>query len=151
MVILAAQYYGKVTNPTFGVKWVQGSDKNITWSLNGYAGPMHLILFQNGNRVGRIAANLSAGTQHFPWKVGKLENRTAPVGRGYSIRVKLLDAAVSLKSPDFEIVAQYSAPGINRIQNPHLVTPQLDPKFRPKQPTIEGIQFPQQKLSLIHI
>jgi len=100
-----------ITAPNGGETLTLGQTFPITWTVQNSSQKVKLILFQNGNRLGEIAENLSSGQSPFNWTVGAYSGTTAPAGGGYSIRVRSMDNAIDdYSNSPFTIVAGGGAP-----------------------------------------
>lgn len=84
-----------IASPNGGENWPHGSMQNITWTASGVSGNLKITLWKDGVCVGTIADNVSAGLNSYPWKVGQYIGGVAPVGIGYTIRIKEKDSPVS--------------------------------------------------------
>jgi len=100
-----------ITAPNGGETLTLGQTFPIAWTLQNSTQKIRLILFQNGNRLGEIAENLSAGQSPYNWPVGAYSGATAPAGSGYTIRVRSMDNALDdYSNGPFTIAASGGTP-----------------------------------------
>jgi hypothetical protein len=66
----------------------QTSFRNITWDAFSLSNNLKMALFQNGSLIGIIAENIDPLPGIYTWEVGKYIGGTAPVGSGYTIKIK---------------------------------------------------------------
>ncbi|MCU0237393.1 MAG: GPI anchored serine-threonine rich family protein [Acidobacteria bacterium] len=83
-----------ITAPNGGETLTLGQTFPIAWTVQNSSQKVKLILFQNGNRLGEIAENLSSGQSPYSWPVGTYSGATAPAGSGFTIRVRTMDNAL---------------------------------------------------------
>ncbi len=74
-----------LASPNGGEHWTLGAAKNITWTAGAYAGPVRLVLFQNGVRFGNIAKGIDAALGTYSWTVGECLEGTAAAGPGFRL------------------------------------------------------------------
>jgi hypothetical protein len=99
--------YFSLVKPQISVKtparraiWKLNSVQQITWTYTAVSGTVNIFLYRYGVLKGQIADSVPVSDLGFSWTVGAmLSGKTAPVGGGYSVRVKTSDGKVSGKSP----------------------------------------------------
>ncbi len=84
-----------VTSPNGGENWGLGAVRNITWISDGVSGSVKITLWKDGLLVGTIAGTLEPSVDTYAWTVGEHSGGTAPVGTGYTIKVKEKGTTVS--------------------------------------------------------
>lgn len=62
--------------------------QRITWRSVGIQNRVRLLLLKNGEEMGVIARDLESPARSYEWVVGKYIGGTAPVGKGYKIRIE---------------------------------------------------------------
>ncbi len=77
-----------VTSPNGGESWQSGSLHLITWDAPGLSAKLNLTLWKDGVQRGTIADNIDPTPGSYLWTVGKYVGGTAPVGTGYTIKIK---------------------------------------------------------------
>ncbi|MDQ1354367.1 MAG: hypothetical protein QG657_4676 [Acidobacteriota bacterium] len=84
-----------VTSPNGGENWPTGSIHKITWNASGLSNSVKITLWKDGVLVGTILNNISPTAGSYSWTVGQYNGGTAPVGTGYTIKIKEIGTAVS--------------------------------------------------------
>ena len=84
-----------ITSPNGGESWQTGSSRDITWDAPGVAGSLKITLWRGGVFLGLIAADIAPVPGVYSWTVGQYAGGTAPVGSGYTIKIKEIGTAVS--------------------------------------------------------
>lgn len=95
-----------VTSPAPGTLWQVASHHLITWTSSGISAStqVHLILRQNGTKVGDIVASgVTAGQGSYDWIAGKSDAGQAPAGSGYVVRIRTADGATTGDSGSFAL------------------------------------------------
>ncbi|MCK4764351.1 MAG: hypothetical protein KAW12_19285, partial [Candidatus Aminicenantes bacterium] len=97
-----------ITSPNGGENWQAGSIGNINWTASGLSENIKITLWQNGLLIGNIATPVDPVPGTYSWLVGQYDGGTAPVGNGYTIKIKEIGTAVA----DFSDV-NFTIKGIN--------------------------------------
>ena len=101
----------RLTAPIGGEHWTRGTPVKITWFSTGLAGPLRIVLTQNGVDIGTIARP-DAGVGEFEWSTGKLlppDDQKMIEGAGYKIRIETPTKSVAAETPNaFAIVRSAS-------------------------------------------
>jgi hypothetical protein len=77
-----------IISPNGGESWQIGSIKTIRWNAIETYGTVKIVLWKDGQQVGRIVNNLDPNSGSYNWVVGENINGTASPGSGYRIRVR---------------------------------------------------------------
>jgi hypothetical protein len=98
----------KILSPNGGEQWEIYSRRDISWSANGVYNLLRITLWKDGELIGTIANNVNPEDRRFSWIVGRYANGIvgmAPVGTGYTIKIKAIGATISDSSDNsFEII-----------------------------------------------
>jgi len=84
-----------ITSPNGGENWQPGSIHNITWGASGISANVKITLWKNGAVVGTIADSVNPTQGSYSWTVGNYTGGTAPIGTGYTIKIKEIGTVVS--------------------------------------------------------
>lgn len=85
----------KLTSPNGGERWHVFSTRDITWNATGFSGNMKITLWQGDVQVGTIAL-VDAASGSYTWiNAGEHDGGIAPVGSGYSIKIKQIGTEVA--------------------------------------------------------
>jgi hypothetical protein len=88
----------RITAPNGGERWLLGSLMPITWRPIDFQGPVRLVLFKDGERLGNIVDSIPASAGSFSWTAGSYQSGEATVqaapGDGYKVRVRAIGATV---------------------------------------------------------
>jgi hypothetical protein len=77
-----------ITAPNGNESWNRNSLRNIRWNAEGCDGTLNLTLWQNNGLIGTIADGVNPAAGSYAWKVGAYNGGVAPLGTGYTIKVK---------------------------------------------------------------
>jgi hypothetical protein len=99
----------KLVQPNGGTLSLGQQNYPIRWTAVGVSEKVKLILFKDGVRLGRIAADLDAAAPSYSWTVGQWGSGMAAAGTGYKVCVRTMsdsledfsDAPFSLKESGF--------------------------------------------------
>jgi hypothetical protein len=120
----------RIVSPNGGESWQAGTVQAITWTATGIpaAAKVRLTLFQNGHKVGVIAANQDAGAtgSHYDWTVGQYVGGSVEPGVGYKIFIDAGAVAEDFSDATFAI---NSGPEVVVIGKKHTELPPMLLKF----------------------
>lgn len=80
-----------VQSPQGGKGYELGKDLTISWDWAGPPANARLLLYKNGQKLGRIINNIPAGIGTYTWKAGLFNGGVAQPGPGYQIKVNILN------------------------------------------------------------
>jgi hypothetical protein len=102
-----------LTAPNGGESWKRNSRQYIRWTASAGLGNLRITLWQNSTQIGIIADNVNPAAGAYSWNVGTYSGGVAPLGTGYSIRIRekgtdVIDASdgpfsivkISVKTPN---------------------------------------------------
>jgi hypothetical protein len=84
----------KVVSPNGGEDLVIDSNISIFWDVFGLLNNLKITLWKDGALIGAIAHDIPPTPGVFSWNVGQYMGGMAPVGSGYTIKIKELGTAV---------------------------------------------------------
>jgi hypothetical protein len=84
-----------IKSPNGGEYWQLGSIHNIDWIAPENLANLKITLWKNGKLVGTIADNIAPALHSYTWTVGQYNGGTAPVKKGYAIKIKETGTPVS--------------------------------------------------------
>jgi hypothetical protein len=87
-----------LTAPNGGNSWKRNSQQYIRWNAAPGLGSLRISLWQNGTQIGIIADNVNPAAGSYAWSVGAYTGGVAPLGTGYTIRIREKGTAVSDES-----------------------------------------------------
>jgi hypothetical protein len=137
----------EVTAPTAGASWKIGTTQTVQWTFTGLpaATKVHILLWQGGANLGKIAKQYSIGSNgqgSFSWNVGDvLDVPPAVAGSGYFIKVRTVDDACAGISGTFNLTSASSGPVMQNPDPSQLQSSyELGHKVKPELPGVTGAQ-----------
>ncbi len=77
-----------LTRPNGGESWGRNSRQVIRWNAAAGLGNLRISLWQNSTQIGIIADNVNPADGSYIWNVGAYVGGVAPLGTGYTIRIR---------------------------------------------------------------
>ncbi len=87
-----------VIKPNGMESWGRNSRQVIRWNAATGLGNLRISLWQNSTQIGIIADNVNPTAGSYVWNVGTYDGGVAPLGTGYTIRVREKGTALSDQS-----------------------------------------------------
>jgi hypothetical protein len=94
----ATSPYINLTSPNGGESWMRNSKQYIRWNAMPGMGNFRISLWQNNSQIGIIADNVNSSVGSYAWSVGAYNGGVAPLGSGYTIRIREKGTAVADES-----------------------------------------------------
>ncbi len=128
----------KINSPHDADNWTQGAQQNISWTWNGPAIAVKLILLKDGNEAGIIYQDWLVSANSYSWKVGSLYIGNAESGSGYKIRMQDInnhsqfadsDGTFTIANSPLEVISKEFPEGVGKLfpfKPPHLVVTLID-------------------------
>jgi hypothetical protein len=87
-----------MTSPNGRESWKRNSKQTIRWNATAGLGNLRISLWQNTSQIGIITDNVTPDAGSYAWNVGVYNGGVAPLGAGYTIRIREKGTALSDES-----------------------------------------------------
>jgi hypothetical protein len=77
-----------LTSPNGGESWQRNALRVIRWNASAGLGNLRISLWQNTTQIGIIADDVNPAAGSYVWSVGAYSGGVAPLGTGYTIRIR---------------------------------------------------------------
>jgi hypothetical protein len=77
-----------ILSPNGGESWQRNALRVIRWNASAGLGNLRISLWQNTTQIGIIADDVNPAAGSYVWSVGAYSGGVAPLGTGYTIRIR---------------------------------------------------------------